>query len=92
MGVAYLVVAVGDRSASAGILALALFACAVATVLGFCVRSTRPVASTALLCVGGVGPAVAMFWLPPVYLVSVAIIVLAIATTPRRRPALEGDG
>ncbi len=91
VGLAYLIAAVGDRSAPAGILALVVLACAGALVLGFCIRSTRRVASTTLLCVGAAGPALAMFWLPPIYLVSVAIIVLALATTPRRKPALDAE-
>jgi hypothetical protein len=36
-----------------------------------------------LLVVGAIGPSIVMFWLPPVYLVSIAIIVLAIVTRPR---------
>ncbi len=43
-------------------------------------RGTSQLVSTALLVVGAFSPSVAWFWMPPVYLVTVAIIVMALAT------------
>ncbi len=58
-------------NALAGVLALGL---GVRLVYG------RPVISTGLLLVGAFAPSSAWFWLPPVYLLTAAIVVLALVT------------
>jgi hypothetical protein len=57
---------------------------AAALAVGLYLRRRRPLLSTALLVVGSLAPSLAWFWLPPVYLVTVAIAVAAIITTPSR--------
>lgn len=52
---------------------------------GLWLRGRRPVVGTALLVVGALAPSVAWFWLPPVYLLTGVIAVLALLTVPRRR-------
>ena len=47
-------------------------------------RETRPVLSTAFLVLGSPAPSLAVFWLPPIYLFSVAIAVTALVSAPRR--------
>lgn len=47
-------------------------------------RETRPALSTVLLVLGSPAPSIAVFWLPPVYLLSVAIAATAIVSAPRR--------
>jgi hypothetical protein len=84
-GLGILVMAVLDWGAGAAVWALGVVLCGALTALGLMQRATRPVRSTVLLCVGALGPSLAMFWLPPVYLFSVATIVLAVATLPQRR-------
>ena len=49
-------------------------------VVGLIVRATRPLLSAGLLVVGAAAPALAWFWLPPVYLLSFAIAVTAIGS------------
>lgn len=58
------------------ILALAGFAAAL--VGGLVTQSTRPRLASLLFVVGAPAPAVAWFWFPPVYLVSLAIVVAAL--------------
>ena len=53
---------------------------------GLALRPSRPQASTALLTIGAAAPAVAWFWLPPIYLLSAAIVIATIATRGRHRP------
>ncbi len=55
-------------------------------------RGTNPAVATALLMVGAFAPSVAWFWLPPVYLLTVAVVVTALMTvgnrpTIKRQPA-----
>ncbi len=47
-------------------------------------KKTRPRIGTALLVVGAPAPAVAWFWFPPLYLLSLAILVAALLSAPRR--------
>jgi hypothetical protein len=49
-----------------------------ALVAGLVLRTSRPWLATVLLVVGAAAPAVAWFWLPPVYLLSLAIVVAAL--------------
>ena len=49
-------------------------------------RTNRPLASTALLIVGAFAPSAAWCWIPPVYLLTAAVIIIAVATI--RTPAL----
>lgn len=66
-----------------------------ATALGFVLlagmvlraREQAPRLGTALLVVGGPAPAMAWFWLPPLYVLSLLVIVLALVTHPRHRGA-----
>lgn len=51
-------------------------------------RDRRPVLSTVLLVLGCPAPSFAVFWLPPVYLLSVAIAMTAIASMPRTSSSL----
>jgi hypothetical protein len=46
--------------------------------LGLRLRTNRPVLSTVLLSVGAFAPSVAWFWLPPVYLLTVTVIIIAL--------------
>lgn len=64
---------------------LAATALSAALGAGLWLRGRRPVVGTALVVVGALAPSVAWFWLPPVYLLSVVITVLALLTLPRRR-------
>lgn len=52
------------------------------------VRGRNPIVSTVLLVVGAFAPSAAWFWLPPVYLLTLAVIVTALATA-RNRPAVH---
>jgi hypothetical protein len=58
------------------------FALAAALIGGIVLRVRGSVSrwSTALLLIGSPAPSLAMFWLPPVYLLSLAIAVLAIVS------------
>jgi hypothetical protein len=66
--------------------AAATFACAVALGLGLLWRGRRPLVALGLLTLGAAAPAVTWFWLPPAYLLTIATVVLAVVTTPRRSP------
>ena len=81
--IAHLATSFDDRGTVAW--ASLVLALAAALVVGLALRASRPTLSTTLLLVGALAPSVAWFWLPPVYLVSVAIVVSALATTPRVR-------
>lgn len=61
-------------------------ACALgaALVAGLVVRDSRPRVSTTLLIVGALAPSVAWFWLPPVWLISVGIVVTAVMSARER--------
>jgi hypothetical protein len=48
-------------------------------------RTRRPLVSTGLLVVGAFAPSAAWFWMPPVYLLTAAVIVTALLTI-RSRP------
>lgn len=54
--------------------------------VGLALLTARPQAATALLTIGAAAPALAWFWLPPVYLLTAAIAITAVATRRRRRP------
>ncbi|MDH3302831.1 MAG: hypothetical protein OES24_20220 [Acidimicrobiia bacterium] len=54
-------------------------------------RTRRPVLSTLLLAVGAFAPSSAWFWLPPVYLVTAAIIIVAVFTA-RNEPIVHATG
>lgn len=58
--------------------------------LGLRLRTNRPVISTGLLLVGAFAPSLAWFWLPPVYLVTVAIMVVAVFTA-RNEPIIQAS-
>lgn len=47
------------------------------------VRGDRPVLATTLLAGASPAPAMALFWFPPVYLLSAALLVMALVTHPR---------
>lgn len=70
------VASVDDPGDLVWILALVLFAGAL--VSGLVMQSTRPRLASLLFVVGAPAPAVAWFWLPPVYLLSLAIVVAAL--------------
>ena len=65
---------------------------ALAVGLTLRLRGTNPIVSTGLLLTGAFAPSLAWFWLPPVYLLTVAVIVTALLTvrngpTIKRQPA-----
>lgn len=68
-----------------GALALAAI---LALGLGLRLKTHRPVLSTALLVVGAFAPSLAWFWLPPVYLITAAIIIVAVFTA-RNEPTIQ---
>ncbi len=45
---------------------------------GIVLRERRPTVSTVLLVVGSLAPSVAWYWLPPVYLLTIAIAAAAL--------------
>ena len=51
-------------------------------------REQSPRLATGLMAVGSPAPAIAWFWLPPLYLLSAVLLVLVLATHPRRTPAV----
>lgn len=51
-------------------------------------RGRNPVVSTVLLLVGAFAPTTAWFWMPPVYLLTLAIITITLLTA-RSRPTAE---
>ena len=65
-------------------------AAVLAVGLGLRLRTQRPVTSTGLLLVGAFAPSLAWFWLPPVYLVTVAIMVVAVYTA-RNEPIMQAS-
>jgi hypothetical protein len=76
--------AIADRSIGGIVWVVAVAALAAALVVGVVLRTKRPTLATVLLTIGAAVPALAWFWLPPTYLLSVAIAVTAIASTPHR--------
>jgi hypothetical protein len=66
--------------------AAATFACAVTLGLGLAWRQRRPLVALGLITLGAAAPAITWFWLPPAYLLTIATVVLAVVTTPRRAP------
>ena len=44
----------------------------------------KPVLSTTLLVVGAFAPSAAWFWLPPVYLLTAAVVIIALVTSQNR--------
>jgi hypothetical protein len=77
----------GDWGFAGFFWAVGVLTCTGSLAVGLWARQTRPVLSTLLLSVGALAPSLAFFWLPPVYLVSLAIIVLAVLTRPKRHAA-----
>ena len=59
-----------------------------ALLAGLVVRVSSPSTSTALFVVGAAAPSVAWFWLPPVYLLSVLIVVVALVDARPRAAQL----
>lgn len=55
-----------------------------ATGLTLRFRTYKPILSTVLLSVGAFAPSAAWFWLPPVYLLTFAVIVTALITAQNR--------
>lgn len=51
-------------------------------------REQAPRLATGLMVIGAPAPALAWFWLPPLYLLSAVLVVLALVTHPRRSPAV----
>jgi predicted cobalt transporter CbtA len=51
-------------------------------------REQAPRSATGLMAIGAPAPAMAWFWLPPLYLLSAVLLVLALATHPRPSPAV----
>jgi hypothetical protein len=70
------VASVDDPGDLLWIVALGVFAAAL--VAGLVMQSTRPGLATILFVLGSPAPAVAWFWLPPVYLLSLAIVLAAL--------------
>jgi hypothetical protein len=62
---------------------LATLAVAVPLLVGLIRRERGTEPSTPLLLIGSLAPSFAWFWLPPVYLLTVAIAVSALASRPR---------
>jgi hypothetical protein len=60
-----------------------------ALFVGLLRRLNGTMGSTMLLVVGSPAPSVAWFWLPPVYLLTVAIAVTALMSRPRRDVPLQ---
>jgi len=83
IGLGILVVSVFEWGVAGMLWGLGVLACAGSTALGLVTRASRRGSSTVFLCIGALGPTLALFWLPPIYLVSVATIALAIATARR---------
>ncbi len=54
-----------------------------ALALGLWMRPRRPIPALWLIIVGAFAPSVAWYWLPPVYLLTIATIALAVMTTRR---------
>jgi hypothetical protein len=85
-GVGIVVISLVKGWSVAGVLwGFGVLALAASSATGLLVRSRRPGLSTVLIGVGAIGPSIVMFWLPPVHLASIAMIVLAIVTRPRRQ-------
>ena len=70
------------------VLGSASLAAILATGLVLRLNGGRPVFSTVLLVLGAFAPSTAWFWLPPVYLLTAAIIVTALLTV-RKRPTIQ---
>jgi hypothetical protein len=87
VGFAFGVMSVANESWAEVAWTAGVLACAGASVFGLVVRKRRPFGSMCLLGVGAIGPSLALFWLPPVYLLTIATIAVAIASTVRHRPA-----
>lgn len=51
-------------------------------------RGRNPIISTVLLVVGAFAPSAAWFWMPPVYLLTLAVIGMALFTA-RNRPTVN---
>jgi hypothetical protein len=47
-------------------------------------KEIKPRTSTLLLVLGAPAPSVAFFWLPPLYLLSVLVLIAALLSAPRR--------
>lgn len=50
----------------------------------FRAKEIKPRTGTLLLVVGAPAPSAAFFWLPPIYLLSVLILIAALLSAPRR--------
>ena len=76
----------GDLSTVAKIQIVFITALGVVLLAGLVlrVRGDRPVLATALLAGASPAPAMALFWFPPVYVLSAALLIMALITHPRR--------
>jgi hypothetical protein len=77
----------GDVTAGAVAWAVACGVLALCLLAGVLTHDRKPVRATVLLVVGSPAIAVAWFWLPPAYLLSVALAVAALMCRPRARVA-----
>ena len=75
----------GDLTTREQIQIVGITALGVVLVVGLVlrVRGDRPVLATALLAGASPAPTMALFWFPPVYVLSVALLVMALITHPR---------
>ena len=76
----------GDLSTVAKIQIVFITALGVVLLAGLVlrVRGDRPVLATALLAGASPAPAMALFWFPPVYVLSATLLIMALITHPRR--------
>ena len=75
----------GDLSAKETVWVIGVTLLGLALLAGiiFRVRGDRRVLGTTLLAVAAPAPAMAWFWIPPLYLLSAVLLVLALATHPK---------
>ena len=75
----------GDLTTREQIQIVCITALGVVLLVGLVLRARgdRPVLGTALLAGASPAPAMALFWFPPVYVLSAALLVMALVTHPR---------
>ena len=80
----------GDLSANeiAWIVAASGLGTALLAGLVLRLREQSPRFATSLMVIGAPAPALAWFWLPPLYLLSAVLLVLTLMTHPRRSAAV----
>jgi hypothetical protein len=80
---AVLVLVSSDRTLGGALWAGACVALSACLVAGLVSHDRRPARSTVLLVIGCPAIALAWFWLPPAYLLSVVLAVAAVISRPR---------